>query len=692
MNRLIIGSLCGALAGAVLTYVLLGPDTATAPAEVIRDIVVVEKMSPAIAAEHRQDRYAALQTVEQIYALPSDFARSEALYALAGRADSGGAQSLIFEAKRIADSEDRASALNILFFRLTEIDPESALTLARTSFFRGDRAHERRVWIAWARRDLDEALFAAKTQTTITHSNSAAQSLYVAFGYMGNEITDRIEKELGIAPDRSTRGRFIYRLADESPARAIAFINAMEPGIRQEEFVSWLAFHLSKDDAAYALVFADLFANENYQRNFRALVANNAAKADPKETLDRLIASGGDFQSSGEFYSAIRSLAGTDLEAAMQYFQQVHVPDARRSLGGAIAAEYAKKDPVAALAWARANDDKIMPILQLRVLSEIAVNDPDLAFNEALAAQNAELRSNLMSRVISMVARTDPAIAVRLIDQIENVGDRRNAASNFISDWIRSDPDAAVAWILQNDEATRNELLGNATRMLAHGDLDAAVRILPKLSGTHYQNMRVQVAQRMAKQRSVAEAQSFIRQFEGQDGYPQLQVAVITGLAQSDPVAAKQMADQLPAGQERDAALSQVIRHHAANRPLEALAWSDSIGSEAQRRAATANIASSWYQQDPVAASRWVGNLPRGSRRDDAIMRMASRFRDMTPAEQALIQSIGDSQKRGAVQLNYVRQLMNSNPARARQILSEIEISPNERRRYEQMLDRIQGL
>lgn len=69
MNRLIIALLGGALAGAVLTYVLLGPDTVQVPAEIVRDIVVVEKMTPAAADEHRVDRYAALQTVEQIYAL-----------------------------------------------------------------------------------------------------------------------------------------------------------------------------------------------------------------------------------------------------------------------------------------------------------------------------------------------------------------------------------------------------------------------------------------------------------------------------------------------------------------------------------------------------------------------------------------------------------------------------------------------
>ena len=111
----------------------------------------------------------------------------------------------------------RADLLGILFFRLSETDPQSALAVARTDQFRSTRSIERIVWRTWARKNLDDALFAAKTQTSRAEQNSAAQSLYAAFGFMGNETTDKIEAELGIGPDRSTRAQYIYWLADKSP-------------------------------------------------------------------------------------------------------------------------------------------------------------------------------------------------------------------------------------------------------------------------------------------------------------------------------------------------------------------------------------------------------------------------------------------------------------------------------------------
>ena len=226
---------------------------------------------------------------------------------------------------------------------------------------------------------------------------------------------------------------------------------------------------------------------------------------------------------------------------------------------------------------------------------------------------------------------------------------------------------------------------------ITHTDLDSAIRVLPRLSGPQAQNMRVQVAQRIAQQRSVAEAQNFIRQFEAEEGYSQLQSAVIGGMAQSDPVGAKMLADQLPHGAERDAALAQIIRYHAANQPRAAIAWLDSIDGEAQRGAATGNIAASWYQQDAVAASRWVADLPKGSERDDAIMQMARHFREVTAAEQAMIDSIGDSEKRGRAQLSRITQIMRRDPAAARKLLREIDIPNYQRQQYEQMLNQMQG-
>lgn len=295
MAKIIVAMIGGVVLGTLVTLAATQFESSsnTTPEDFVRDINVVPKMAQAVADKHRKEQYIHLTSVEAIIALPTAFARSEALYAIAGRSDAAEVQNLIFEGNRIADEVERIELHKILFFRLTELDPDSALALARVDDFKGIKPIEQVVWHTWARNDLDGALIAAKNQVSLVHQNSAAQSLYAAFGYMGNETTDRIEAVLGIGPSRASRGLFLYQLADRSPAVAIAFINGLERGIEQQEYVSWLAFYVSLSDAKAALAYAKLFAVALDATNYTTIINRLVASDNPRVTIERSLASGG---------------------------------------------------------------------------------------------------------------------------------------------------------------------------------------------------------------------------------------------------------------------------------------------------------------------------------------------------------------------------------------------------------------
>jgi len=646
----------------------------------------VPKMAQAVAEKHRDEQYANLTSVEEVIALPTEFARSEALYVLAGRSDSAGVQNLIFEANRIADEIERVALLGILFFRLTETDPQSALALSRTDHFNGIKSIEQDVWRAWARQDLEDALFAAKTQTSLAHRNSGAQSLYAAFGYMGNETTERIEAELGIKPDLFSRARYLYRLADRSPAEAIAFINGLERGIDQQEYLSWLAYYLSRRDPTTALGYANLFtvaADGTYYSN---IINSNVARENPQATIERLLASRSGTRSRGEYHSAIRALANTDIDAAKQYFEQARSTDDRRMFGSAIASELAKNDPVEALAWARANDKGQFLYLEMSVLGQIAETNPQLALTEALNTPNAQMRSNMVATVVRQIARSDPADAVAYLDQIQDRQQKLEASQQLVSSWIPQDPEAAFDWILSHDKETAGQMFQQAAYRLVRSDIDAAIRLLPRIDEQNQNGIRQQIAQTLATSRSPGEAQSFIRQFEGQPGYDQLQASVITGVAQIDVLMAKQLADQLANSNARDTAYVQIIGQRAQTNPAEAARWLSSVIDKRLRGAAAGQLASQWYAHDPVAAVHWVSNLPAGSSRDDAITQIAIRWGDPTEEKDELIASIEDRDKRGQAKIRQIYNLMRSNPAKARKLLEDEDIPSYQRQQAATMI------
>ncbi len=689
MNRLIVGSICGALAGAVLTYVLLGPETTTAPAEVIRDIVVVEKMSQVVAGEHRQDRYTALQSVEQIYTLPTEFGRAEALYVIAGRQDSAGVQKLIFEANRISDGEDRSAALNILFFRLTEMDPQSALALARMDGLRGDRGLERRVWIAWGRRNLDEALAAANALSSPTRKNSAAQSLFAGFGYMGNATTGRIARELGVEPDRSTRGRFIYRLADESPAKAVAFINSMEQGVKQEQMVSWLAFHLAQRDPELAATYAVLFDNQRYKVAYEQIIARNVAAANPTEVLDRILMSGRSGLSRSEIYSAMRGVAAGDLDVAMSYYDRLQSAEDKTIMADAIANALAGRDVDAALAWARANETGDTPELEMQVLQNLAQRDLPRAIAEAQNAVNPQVRNSMLATIIQVAAQSNPQQAIEYMSLIENPNMRDDAAQQAIHTWLRTDPDAAVDWLLVQNEEIVEEYLSGLPGYVLRTNVDAAIRLLPLVEDRNQQSWRNEIARTLTTERTANEAMSFIRQFEGEPGYGNLQAAVISGIAQRDVLAARQMAAQLPDGADKDSAYAQIVRARAASHPQEAIAWLDLIGDDAHRGRAASGIVGQWYGNDPAGTQRWVRSLPPGGVRDDAINGLVNQWHEYGIEQEDLIASISDDSKRVQARMRQIYNLMRRDPGRARELFEQVDLPDHERQRLETMFEQM---
>lgn len=691
MVRISAAVVGGALLGffMVLGVNLFWVDSEAPREEVIRDILDGPKLAPTVASEHRDGLYVDLTSVEDVITLPTEYARAEALYVIAGRSGIADVQSMIFETDRVADDVERISLQQILFFRLTELDPQTALELARNDRFNSIRVIEQTVWRAWARNDLDDALFAAKVQISVADQNSAAQSLYAAFGYMGNETTDRIEAELGIGPDRSSRGRYLYKLADKSPADAINFINTLPRGIEQKQYVSWLAYYISLQDPTDALRHADLFVVASDGERYANIINQEIARENPRAAIERLLASGGNFRMSGEIQSAVHALVSTDLEAAKQYFEQARSRNSRQLFGAAIATQLASDDPVGAIAWARANETEQFPYLQMSVLAQISQTDPQLAITEALKLPNKETRSSVVSSVLQSIARSSPEDALVYLDQISDPQEKLNSSRGLVSFWVQTDPDAAINWVLSMDEGSGGELLQRAVMSLVNSDLDAAIRLLPRVDEQAQVSLRQQIVQNIAVSRSPQEAQAFIQQFEGQPDFAQLQASLISGIAQRDVLMAKQLADQLAAGDARDRAYMQVITQHAKTDPVEAARWLRSVSNESMRAAASGQLVAQWYKHDPVAAERWVADLPAGPSRDDAIMQASFRWREQTAAQEKLIASIGDSEKRGQAKVRQVYNLMRSDPAKARKLLEDPDISSFQRQQLEIAIGRL---
>ncbi|MEJ2258631.1 MAG: hypothetical protein P8X98_16900 [Woeseiaceae bacterium] len=690
MNRTLPVLGAGVLLGIIVTLAFNQATQRVAPSpdEVVRDIEDVPEMTAAVAEKHRDEQYASLNSIEEILALPTEFARTEALHLLAGRSNFAGVRNLALAASRIADDIEREALLAVLFSRLAELDPQSALQLARDRQFGDLPSLEDTVWRVWGRNDLDDALFAVKTQTRFAQQRGAARSLFKAFGYLGNETTDRIETELGIEPDRQTRARYLYRLADRSPAEAITYINSLEHVRDRQEALSWLAHYLSLGDPSDALQYAGLFEYAPEGDRFSRILEGNILRAEPETAIEEMLSGPVDQQMWGQLHNAVVELASTDLEKVMRYFEQARSDQHRQVLGGAIVTELAQRDPAEALAWARAHDRGRMPSFEMAALQQIAQTDPQLALQEALASSHYRTRSLMVSGILQQAAMSDPASAIAFLDQIEDKQQRLQVSEGLIGAWIQKDADAALEWILGQDEQSSGQLMLRAVNELARTDVDTAIRLLPKLRGEHQAIARLRIAEMLGETRSIGEVQAFISQYQGEPDFDQLQAMVVAAMARNDTMMARQLASQIQDGAARDSAYMRSVMEHAELDPVEALGWLDSISDETRRDQAASQVASAWYRQDPVAATQWIANMPPGPGRDNAIVDLAGRWEDPTPQQAALIESIEDQEMRSRAKVMQVYAVMRTNPIKAQSMLKDDDISAEQRAQIEENIGR----
>jgi hypothetical protein len=253
---------------------------------------------------------------------------------------------------------------------------------------------------------------------------------------------------------------------------------------------------------------------------------------------------------------------------------------------------------------------------------------------------------------------------------------------------MREDPDAATDWILSQDKETAGQMMQMAAYQLVRRDIDAAMRLLPRLDASDQVGLRQQIAEHLATGRSPGEARAFVQQFEGQPGYDQLQASVIAGVAKTDVLMAKQLADQLARGNARDRAYMEVISQQAQSDPVQATVWLNSVSDERLRGAAAGQVAAQWYSSDPSAAARWVTGLPAGALRDDAIMSMSSRWRQPTAEQTRLIASIEDRDKRGQAKVQQIYFVARTDQARARKLLEDADIPSHLREQAEMIISR----
>ena len=678
----------GAALGALGTYALTDrPVEAAFSAAPERDLGEIAPLSVQAAEQHRAERYAEITTIAETLALPTDFAQTEALYVIAGRSSSAELQDLIYDAARIEERLDRGAALQILFLRLTELDPMSAVAITRSPAFANERGFEHAVWENWGRVDLDAALEAAAALSGADRRR-AAGALYAALRGIDDSRAQDIETALGVAPDRNARMLRIAALAESSPTEALAYVESFPNSQERMQYAGALAMTLAQRYGInQAGQYSELIKDAVMRQVYDGSITNMRNRNDPAAALQRILAEPLTNQSRNAALQTFQQLAQQDLDAAEAAYESATDSRLKNLLGQYLVSNMANKDPARALAWVKANNRPGQQQLITNVLVQLAQRDPDTAILEAQSITHFQNRENALSSVVRTVANNDPVRAAQLIDTLGESSSRQNLIAQVAQQWAQNDWRAAYDWLNSAEVPNRKAVLESMGYTLINSDLDAAVELLGRMPESSGLALRQQIANRFSEQRSVAAAERFIAQFANESDYPQLLGSVAMAAAANDPAAAVRIAGRIDSPELRDQVYSQTLAQQAERDPLGALQRLDLLSTVHGRAMATNQIINRWSRSDPEGALDYVTNLPRGDDRDNSINSVMRGLEPGSDRAMALARSVSNDQLRQQMIMNQFYRLVSSDPARAQRLLASSGLEPHNRQQIHSMID-----
>lgn len=678
--------LVGAAVGASVVYFVAEPSS-DAGAVRDRDIVDVPQIGVEEAASERARGFHSVRTIEDTLRYPTHFQRMESLYVLAGRSDSPALQNLIYEADRVVDADIRNAALNILFTRLTELDPQSALAIARVPAFADIPELERSVWRTWGRGDLDAALATAVTDSNRWRRDAAVQALYADSGFSDDERAAKIERDSGIPPSRAARNQHARALAERSPADAIAFVNGIPRGHTDRQTIMGVAQVLTRQLGERAAAFGAQLDDEQRREIFRNAHANVLVEMDPELALERLIGASRTPEETDQLRAAARALAAQDMDRLFGYFEHARRQSERMMIGSTIVHELAQTDPRRAMEWAKANTTHENSRFLSEALRIVAADDPELAFSVFEGLRGRDLRGQVLYSVMGAIARKDRVLALRYIDTLQNRQEKTWAIASVVGNWAREEPEAAIEWAMSSGEARSRGALHNLAFSLTRTDVDTVMRMLPKVDGEAARVWRREVTRTLMSQRSIDEARRFASRFEGESDFNELQAMIVGHLARTDVDQAVVAAAQLEEGPARDQAYIQLLSMEVIETTDQVDRILGAIGSDESRRHAIQHLVGNWAYSNVEGLEQWVDRLPRGEVRNEAIATAASAWTETTPSRNQLIESIPDLKQRSAARRNQLNAVARLDWRKAEVLLATASLSEEDREAVRKAID-----
>ncbi|MYD46414.1 MAG: hypothetical protein F4W92_08690 [Gammaproteobacteria bacterium] len=363
---------------------------------------------------------------EQIFDDPSPAEQSKALYNAFSQNSEKELKQWWIQSQKIERASHRNIAQHVILQSLTAIDPQEALrSLDDASMLQRD-AFSRTIFAEWAELHLDDAIKAA--------AKLAGAQRSVALEAI-------LESRDDLAEDKH-RAIAVRLEREETYHKFFSDAKALQSTADPRE--SW-----------------DILLTDNVddllQMETLAIVADTWQGKIGFEILSKIYRS--EFKDPWIKRQLTATIVQGDPAIALEYAQGVPEEHEQSYLSHVIVEEWARTDPLAALAATSAFEpSSLVADLQEEIADVWARTNPyELIENIELISQSSRLSP--LERAFSYIAREDPLGAIESLNALETpVGNTSPILLKIVDEWSTLQPEAATDWVLKNVDPENKQL------------------------------------------------------------------------------------------------------------------------------------------------------------------------------------------------------------------------------------------
>ena len=258
-----------------------------------------------------------------------------------------------------------------------------------------------------------------------------------------------------------------------------------------------------------------------------------------------------------------------------------------------------------------AERQKIADQTDVNLVINLSGRDPRLAWHEAAAIEDEELRSTSLRSLAQAIAQTNPLLALELVEEtaIPSEQDGDSITDNIISKWAKTDASAALNWLqAQPKERADLQQQHSILRNLASQDIALAVSALEKFPIEEQGRAIGTVGRQWAKQ----DAESAARWLSSLDLKSESEAYDLSGigrtLGKQGLSFVEAWKDELPEAVSTPA-LKTALRSEAEANPAKAMEYIDRQTQATARGRLAETVIYNLAQKDPVVAATWLSRL-----------------------------------------------------------------------------------